>query len=89
MARSGSSPLCAPALVSKKQFAKANLSRDEEMIVAEASYRLRGVGHHEVRRLGRKFSGPRQAGGKFRQGGLTADPAIPTSTILALRVREC
>jgi hypothetical protein len=55
------------APVTKTQFAKADLSPDEEMIGAEASYALRGVGHHEVRRSGRKFSGPRQAGGKFRQ----------------------
>ena len=59
-------PCVRAARVTKKQFAMADLNSDEEMMVAAASYPLRGAGHHNIQCAGRKFSRTCQAGGKFR-----------------------
>jgi hypothetical protein len=56
LARNASSSLRAAALVTEKQFAIADLSPDEEMMVVEASYRCVERKHHDVRRAGGKIS---------------------------------
>jgi hypothetical protein len=56
----------------------ADLNPDEEMMVAAASYPLRGAGHHNIQCAGRKFSHTRQAGGNFpkRIDRRSGDPNI-------------
>jgi hypothetical protein len=50
---------------------------------------LRGAEYQDVRRPGCKSPATRLGRWKISPSGLTADPAIPIFTLLALRVSEC